>query len=138
MIEKIATNSIIVLTLELNRHEARAASSRGTAPKTAGVKGGNLTYLHIQMRHDVDPPVTASGDFGDDVPREDRPGFFDASDDDRINAKAAAVMVQGEAGHQQQQKKIGPRPFARGTVKTEPEIGDLQRADQAAQPDKQA
>jgi hypothetical protein len=59
MIAKIAANSIIVLTLGLNRHEARATNSRDTAPKTAGITGGNLTCLHIEMRHDVDPTVKA-------------------------------------------------------------------------------
>ena len=52
-----------------------------------------------QLAHAGTLGAKASGDFGDDGPREDRPGFFDAGDDDRVNAKAAAVMVQGEAGH---------------------------------------
>jgi hypothetical protein len=44
MIEKIAANSMIVPTPELNRHEAVGCRSRDTAPKAAKIIRRNPTY----------------------------------------------------------------------------------------------
>src|ERR1700724_1719150 len=69
-------------------------------------------------------------------PAEDASGLR-SREDDRVEAEPAAIAVQGEYQHQQEQKEIGPRPLARSTVEAEPQIDDLKRADHPPQTHKE-
>src|SRR5436305_39489 len=59
------------------------------------------------------------------------------SGEQRVEAEATAVMVQREDQHQQQQKEIDPGPLVWRAVEPQPEIEDLQGADDAEQADEQ-
>src|SRR5215510_13012288 len=63
-------------------------------------------------------------------PLEDVPGLR-SRNDYRVEAEPASVPVQCEYQHQHQQKEIGPGPFTLRAVEAEPQIEDLQRADNA-------
>src|SRR5258707_11291204 len=59
------------------------------------------------------------------------------ADDDRVNAKPAAVVMQRKDQHQQEQEEIGPRPLAGRAVEAEPQIEDLRGADQCPRADEE-
>src|SRR5215469_1442850 len=83
-------------------------------------------------RRVVGPRGASGGFYQDDATGRSR--LFDASGDDGIDPEAAAVMMQCEARHQQEQEEIGPRPLAGRAIQAEPQIGNLQGPDDAAEP----
>src|SRR5260370_16007351 len=58
------------------------------------------------------------------------PAPFPPRDDQSVEAKAAAIMVEGKDQLDHQKEEIGPGPLPLGIVEPEPQIEDLQRADQ--------
>src|SRR6516165_5076578 len=55
---------------------------------------------------------------------------FPSLDDQSVKAEAAAIVVEGKDQLDHQKEEIGPGPFSLGVVEPEPQIEDLQRADQ--------
>src|SRR5271169_1518519 len=55
---------------------------------------------------------------------------FPPLDDQSVEAEAAAIVVKGKDQLDHQKEEIGPGPLPLGIVEPEPQIKDLQRADQ--------
>src|SRR6516225_8498047 len=73
----------------------------------------------------------------DESPAKHVPGSR-TRDDDRIEAEAAPKAMDRKDQHQHQQGEIGPRPFPLGIVEAEPEVEDLERADDTPEAEEDA